>query len=291
MATVQGGLTVKYVEAVQRRVRAGEAVDEYHSEPSGLALRVRKNGKMSFVLRKGRRPPITLGPVEIGLAHARAQAIENIAQLSRGVDPTEARRAAKAAKAAVEAAPANSFAEVTDQFVERYCKPKLRTWQNVSTGLARDATPRWGKLPIRDVTRPMVAELLDAIVDRGSPRQAGLVHAYLHRLFRWAIGRGYVEANPVADLDKPPTNGARERVLTDDELRLIWLAAERVGWPWAPIVQLLALTGQRKSEIAAATWSEIDLDAATWTLPAKRVKNGRTHTFPISPKAVDVDFR
>jgi integrase len=288
MATVSGGLTVKYIEALQRRLNAGETVDQWHSEPSGLTLRVRPNGRMSYLLRKGRRPAITLGPVEIGLANARALANEALVQLARGIDPTEERKAAKAAKAAAEAAPANSFADVAEQFIERYCRPKLRSWKNVSTGLARDATPKWGKLPIAEISRPMVAELIDSIVDRGSPRQAALVHAYLHRLFRWAIGRGFVDSNPVSDLEKPHSNAARERVLSDEELRLVWTAAERIGWPFGPIVHLLILSGQRKSEIAAGTWLEVDLDAATWSLPPSRVKNKKPHIFPLAPKAVEI---
>jgi site-specific recombinase XerD len=61
----------------------------------------------------------------------------------------------------------------------------------------------------------------DRIVDRGTPTQALRVHARLHRLFRWAVGRGIIGANPMADLPKPVTEVKRDRVLSDEELTAI----------------------------------------------------------------------
>lgn len=227
-------LTVKYVESVLRRVRAGEGVDEWHPDGGGMSLRVRKNGHATFVLRRSGFPPVTLGPVEMGLAHARDLAAEAIVQQARGIDPNATKRAARAARTASAAAPEHAFAAVVDVFIERYCKPKLRTWKEVARAIGRDATPRWGALPISEITRPMVAELIDSIVDRGSPRQAAILQSYLHRLFKWSVGRGYLTVNPIAEMEHPPGNRPRDRVLTDDELRMVWQASERVPadvWP------------------------------------------------------------
>src|SRR3954452_21822239 len=66
------------------------------------------------------------------------------------------------------------------------------------------------------------------------------------------------------------------------------MAAEAVGWPFGPCVKLLILTAQRRDEVAHMRWSEIDLDAAMWTLPRERAKNDKAHEVPLPPMAVEV---
>jgi integrase len=86
----------------------------------------------------------------------------------------------------------------------------------------------------------------------------------------------------------PTKEVARERVLNAEELRLCWNMAEVEGFPFAPCVQLLMLTGQRRGEVSGMRWSELDLENAIWTIPAKRAKNGSTHIVPLSPLAMQV---
>jgi integrase len=81
---------------------------------------------------------------------------------------------------------------------------------------------------------------------------------------------------------------SRDRVLSDDELRLVWKAAEGMGWPFGPMVQLLVLTGQRRSEVAGMEWQEVDLEKATWVIPSHRTKNAEAHLVPLSPPAVAI---
>jgi integrase len=71
-------------------------------------------------------------------------------------------------------------------------------------------------------------------------------------------------------------------------LRLIWNACDRLGWPYGPITKLLAITGQRLSEVSKARWNEFDLEAGIWVLPSHRVKNGVEHTVPLSGTAVHI---
>ena len=80
----------------------------------------------------------------------------------------------------------------------------------------------------------------------------------------------------------PAPETARDRVLTDDELRAFLRACKRLGDPFGPLLHLLLLTGQRRDEIAAAPRAEFDLDAAVWSLPATRTKNKRAHQLPLS---------
>ena len=106
---------------------------------------------------------------------------------------------------------------------------------------------------------------------------------------RWAVERGIVPTNPFAGIKGPSSERgrARERVLSDDELRLVWGAADAIGWPFGPVVKLLALTGARRDEVAQMEWREVDFDRALWTLPAARSKNRREHTIPLSDAALE----
>jgi integrase len=88
---------------------------------------------------------------------------------------------------------------------------------------------------------------------------------------------------------KPPTKErARDRALTDDELRWFWSACEAIGWPFGPLAKLLLLTAQRRDEVAGIEWSEINLDKQTWTMPRHKTKNDRTHEVHLSDVAVEV---
>jgi integrase len=76
--------------------------------------------------------------------------------------------------------------------------------------------------------------------------------------------------------------------LADSELRRMWLAAEQIGAPYGVIVQVLALTGQRRGEVAGMRWDELDLEQCLWTLPAERTKNKRRHEVPLPPQAMEI---
>jgi integrase len=75
-------------------------------------------------------------------------------------------------------------------------------------------------------------------------------------------------------------------VLSDDELCVVWQAADKLGGPFGALVKFLILTGQRRDEAAGMRWSELDLDSRLWTIGKERTKNGRTHDVPLSPQAV-----
>ena len=80
----------------------------------------------------------------------------------------------------------------------------------------------------------------------------------------------------------------RSRVLKDEEVRAFWRAADNLGYPYGPLFRLLVITGQRKSEVAEAHWSEFDLDARLWTIPAERMKADAVHIVPLSDMAVSI---
>jgi integrase len=148
--------------------------------------------------------------------------------------------------------------------------------------------PKLGGKRLGDVKRSDVHDLLDAIVDRGAPIVANRTLAVFRRLCNWAIERGIIAASPADKVKAPSAEESRDRVLSDDEIRLAWQAFERIGWPFGPIAQLLLLTGARRDEIASGCWSEIDLAGKTWTIAKGRSKNGAAHEIPLSDAAVAI---
>jgi integrase len=117
---------------------------------------------------------------------------------------------------------------------------------------------------------------------------ANRAFAQLRKMCRWAVSRGILDRSPCDGIDRPSAENSRDRVLDTDELRLVWRAADDLGFPFGPIVKLLALSGQRRSEVGGMEWRELDLDRALWTLPGARTKNKRQHAFPLSPEAIAI---
>jgi integrase len=138
-----------------------------------------------------------------------------------------------------------------------------------------------------------VAEAIDAIVERGSPVAAGRFRAWCSKLFSYAVSAGLRPDNPVTRTESPISarDIQRDRKLSDHELSLVWHCAEQLGYPFGPAIQLLALTGQRRSEVFEATWDEFDLSRATWVIRSSRAKNGAEHMVPLSEAALAILHR
>jgi len=130
---------------------------------------------------------------------------------------------------------------------------------------------------------------LQAIIDAIPARQRGMrraVFAYTSVLFGWATKRGHIAGNPLTNMAKPEAPRARDRVLSDQELAAVWKGTATLGDPFGPFFRLLMLTGQRRSEVAAISWAELDRGSAMWTIPADRAKNGVAHIVPLTAAAV-----
>jgi integrase len=180
----------------------------------------------------------------------------------------------------------DTVADVIALFIERYQKPRNRAWREVERILTRELAP-WRDRPIQTITRRDVIELLDRIADR-APYMANRTLAHTRKLFAWAMERDIVDASPVAAVKAPARETSRDRVLEPAELAAVWRAAETLGWPFGPIVQLLIVTAQRIGEVATLRWQDIDLERAEWRLPREAVKTDRRHTVPLSPLALEI---
>jgi integrase len=123
---------------------------------------------------------------------------------------------------------------------------------------------------------------LDKAEKTGATVRVNRVLSNLKRFFNWCVERGMIDASPAANVKPPVKEVARDRVLSEEEVAAFIKACEKMGEPFGRIMLLLLYTGQRRDEVSAARWSEFDLTARVWTLPADRVKNSRVHTLPLS---------
>jgi integrase len=259
-----------------------------------MAIRVTDSGVKSFVLIArfpGSDNPTrrTLGryiPKANALDSARDKARQWLTLLQQGIDPAdeEDRQRAEQQRQRL-----NSFAAMCEDFI-RDKLPSEKRGKEIELTIRREVLPKWGDLPVTAITESHVRDLVKAKA-RDYEAMARNLLALIRRLFNWAIDqRAYgIEHSPCVRL-KPDKlvgkQGARTRVLCNDEMRALWRAAESMGAPYGKFYQTLALTGQRRNEVAKAKWSEIDLREKLWTIPAERMKAGAAHEVPLSNDVV-----
>jgi integrase len=251
----------------------------------GFGIRMRAGGKRTWIAQyrvgvKQRR--LTLGTVEtLDPDDARKRAKDALARVQLGQDPQAEKTAARAPK----------VHELTlSDAVERYltyAARKLKT--STYSGIVLHLRKHWKPLhaqELRNLERRHVAAELGRIAKNSGPYGANRSRAALSALFAWAIGEGLTDANPVAGTNKATDEIARDRVLSSNELSMVWQQAGEGSY--AAIVRLLILTGQRREEVGGMRWSEIDLKAAQWRIGAERTKNGLAHDVPLSAAAVAI---
>jgi integrase len=137
------------------------------------------------------------------------------------------------------------------------------------------------------VTRGDVAALVDTVSAR-SPSVARALFAAIRPFFKWCRDRGLIEVNVIADLKGPAPLASRKRVLSLEELKTFWTATAGLDWPFCPVYRLLLLVGQRRDEVSAMNWKEVDLANGVWIIPGERCKNGEEHTVDLSPQALAI---
>ena len=140
---------------------------------------------------------------------------------------------------------------------------------------------------MQEITKRDVITLLDTVRDR-APVMANRNLAAVRKLFNWCLARDVIQVSPCSLIEPPAPERSRDRILSDDELRLVWNATGADPSPFGPLVKLLIFTGQRLAEVGGMRWDELDLENKLWTLPAERVKNGERHEVPLSETAVEI---
>lgn len=248
----------------------------------GFGLRIAAGGARTWTItyHRGRYVRrITLGRYPlVSLADARAQAKLVLAAVTQGRDPAAETRAKRYAI---------TFADLAKEYVERHAKAKKRSWQKDEYMLRRYIPVSWSSRPLHEITRRDIREHLETLAER-TPAMANRVLALLRTVWNFAVTRELVAASPCARIERPAVDHARDRVLTADEIRLVWAALEQETPQTAALFQLYFYTAQRGGELRTMQWSDLDLEARWWVIPAERAKNKLAHRVPLSPHAVGV---
>jgi integrase len=278
-----GKITKRSVDALDVTGRTEFLWDD---ELSGFGIRMTSSGAKSYIYqyrtggREAAKRRYTIGkhgsPWTPKTARDEAERLALL--VGQGIDPATADSERR--RQAVELA----FSSYVTTFVDGYLKSRWKDWKLGKSMLERQAVPILKSKPLPLIKRSDVVAILDPLLDR--PAVARLMHATLRKLFKWAVSRGDIERSPIENMEAPAIPAARDRVLRDDELAIVWEAAGALGWPFGPIYHLLIGTGQRREEVAAMSWEELDRATVTWTLPAGRAKNGQTHIVPLNTGAV-----
>lgn len=159
--------------------------------------------------------------------------------------------------------------------------------------LENDLIPGIGSRPVKAITRPDLVELVRKVEARGTLNAAGKIRQWLHQIFRYGLAKGVVDANPATDLSvvaAPPKAARHHPHVTFAELPELLAKSEaaNIHSLTRHAIRLLTLTAVRPGELRQAPWAEFDLEQATWTIPAARMKARRPHIVPLSRQAVAI---
>jgi len=282
--------TDTYLQSLKPRAERYEI-----AEASGLRIVVRPSGTKSFSGRY-RRPKgkadagmsaqLVLGtyPIPVSLAEARKAWASARADLKKGNDPGAAKIAARVS---AKAAATHTVRYVTDEWLKKV-GATLRSHANIKSRLERLILPVLGNRPISSL-KPNgdIRKLHEKIAAENGPAQADKACAHLVTILNWQAKRSDDQQPPIIRGLWKKTDEARERMLTDDEIRAVWSATAEPA-PYNSLVRFLMLTGARRSEATGLTWREIDDERAEWLLPARRNKSGLDLIRPLSKAVLDV---
>lgn len=273
-------------QSVDRIVCGARETFLWDDELRGFGVRTTTKGAKSYVLQYrmgGREAPsrrYTIGKHGSPWTPqtARKEAERLWLMIKQGVDPVQAEHERR--RQAIDL----GFESYVELFVDLYLKKRWKQWPLGAGILRREAVPVLKRKPLPAIQRSDLSLIWDRTQDR--PAIARLTHATLRKLFRWAVSRGDLDRSPLEGVEAPPPVAARDRVLSDEELVLLWRGCDELSYPFGSLFRLLLLTGQRREEVAALDWRELDRSAALWILPAARSKNGRPNLVPLSALAI-----
>lgn len=247
---------------------------------TGLVLRVTPTGVKTWSIRyrfHGQSRRLALGSsVELTPAKARELAAKKLGLVRNDIDPAEAKRKRLPTGHTVDAL-------VRDYLLHKQ-QAKKRSWKHEQSVLRCHVLPQWKHVKVIDITRRDVRELVEPIAARGTRVMANQVLAILCTLFNFGIRRDWMTVNPAYKLERPGGHiPSRDRVLTDEELRLFWQLCDHETLVVSTYLKLRLVTAQRRGELAQLTWA--DVEKGFLNIPGRLTKNGKAHRVPLSPLA------
>ena len=257
----------------------------------GFGLKVTPKGRKVFLIlyRTGgagsKLRKYTIGPYgRVTLHQARVAAQKVFAAKLEGRDLAAEKREARRRVVA------DRVEDLLETFILQHVSQNRSAYE-ISRLLRREMGKPWSGRSIHEITKRDVVDVISAIEQRGAPGTANKTLKVIKTFLRWCVGRAVLDRSPAEGVPMPAKVVTRDRVLTDGELAQVILAARQMSGPYGGIVELLALTGQRREEVAAMTWGELDLHRRVWTLPKSRTKNAKEHAVHLSEQSMAVLLR
>ena len=282
MAT--GKVTKRAVDSLKTGLRD---VFLWDTDRKGFGVKLTPTGKLVYILQYrmgGRASPVrryTIGSNGTWTPDGAGKEAERLlVMVAQGTDPAHEKQRSRIVATEL------AFDAYAQRFLEREVKPNWKRSYGFAESLLRlHIKPALGKTPLPSIGRADLVRLFDGL-PANKPAVRRNSFAVLRRLFRWAKGRGDLDRNPLEGFEAPAIVASRDRVLTDDELRLVLLGSRDLTPPYGSFVRLLAITGQRRNEVAELDWKELDRGKRQWLLPALRAKNGVEHLIPLTDMAI-----
>jgi integrase len=263
-------MRVKLTDRFVATAKVATRTDYFDETATGLALRVSETGAKNWSYHytlDGKRVRLTLGayPV-VSLAAARAKAVAARTDLAEGRKP--------------QSTSAGTLHAICEDYLAREGS-KLRSVGQRRATLERLIYPRLGSRPIADIRRSEIVALLDEIEDQRGPVMARVTLQVIRKIMNYHASRDDDFRSPIVRGMAPPSK-ARQRVLSDDELRRVWAASS--NGVFGRLVRFLLLTATRRNEAAHMNRSE--LAGSDWIIPAARYKTNLPHLVPLSREAL-----
>jgi integrase len=254
----------------------------------GFGVKVTPRGRKVFIVlyRTGgagsKLRKYTIGPYgRVTLHQARVAAQKVFAAKLEGRDPAAEKRESKRRVVA------DRVEDLLNTFIEQRLSQN-RSGPEIARLLRREIGKAWAGRSIREIGKRDVVEVISAIEQRGAPVAANKALKSIKTFLRWCVGRAILDQSPAEGVPSPAKEVARDRVLSDDELARVILTARQINDRYGGIVELLALTGQRREEVARLAWDELDLTRRVWTIPKSRTKNAKPHVIQLSDQSIAV---
>lgn len=261
----------------------------YDQNQPGLRLYVTVSGIKTFQFQSRSKPlgktlSRTLGKYPaLTISEARKQSADLLSEINSGIDIEETKRTEKRQR--VLNPKVEDFADI---FIEDYLKANdRRTWKEYSRILKKDVFPKIGKLPMCDVTKQDIKRVLRRFENEKKWYARNRTLAVLSKMFNYALEEDVINFPPTFGIKKIETMDGRDRVLSDEEIKLLWNALEADDKPISMLIKFLIITGQRTGETRQMLFAEIDNDGI-WTIPREKTKNKRVHLVPLSSMAVEI---
>jgi integrase len=284
-------LTATTVEKIKAKAARFELPD---GTVRGLYLSVLPSGAKSFLIRyrhHGRPRNYSIGAFPtVKLGDARRLAADAMLIVAAGRDPGEEKKEARR-KAEEDRAAAILIRDAFKRYQKEHAEAETAESTQAQTAwlFTKFILPAIGGLTIAEVTAEDCKAIWDKERRRGRKSNANKIFVALRGFFNWLRAELIMtRVSPLDGLKPPPGSEGGKRTLNAAELRLVWLAAEEMEYPFGPFVQLLTLTLARRNEVGRMVRPELDTPGALWTIPPTRTKNKLEHVVPLSDLALSI---